>query len=135
MASAESARCQHVLAACLLWPAFVDRSARTSGRDTEPCAVKRHVRSARVLLNCGAPCRLVLSQDVIQLFGFGDANICCRGVQLLGWTDVQRAEDKAAGIDKSSLFIKIGGAVLLADALLFACVLLLKPNVLAPKNC
>lgn len=39
--------------------------------------------------------------------------------QVLGWTDVQRAEDKAAGIDKSSLFIKIGGAVLLADLLLF----------------
>lgn len=27
--------------------------------------------------------------------------------QLLGWTDVQRAEDRAAGIDKGSIFIKI----------------------------
>ncbi len=38
---------------------------------------------------------------------------------MLGWTDVQRAEDKEKGIDRGSLFIKIGGAVLLADALLF----------------
>jgi rhodanese-related sulfurtransferase len=40
--------------------------------------------------------------------------------QLLGWTDVQRAEDKAAGINKSAIFIKIGAAVLLVDAGLFA---------------
>lgn len=39
--------------------------------------------------------------------------------QLLGWTDVQRAEDKDKGIDKGSIFIKVGGAVLLADAALF----------------
>ncbi len=28
-------------------------------------------------------------------------------LQLLGWSDVQRAEDKAAGINKSAIFIKI----------------------------
>ena len=31
-------------------------------------------------------------------------------VQLLGWTDVQRAEDRAAGIDKGAIFIKIVSA-------------------------
>lgn len=40
--------------------------------------------------------------------------------QLLGWSDVQRAEDAAKGINKGTIFIRIGGAVLLADALLFA---------------
>ena len=97
-----------------------------------------HSRGMCALLEC--------CSTVGRFAGSYRAKMCCsssdsatptswsRGVQLLGWTDVQRAEDKAAGIDKSSLFIKIGGAVLLADALLFACVLPLKSCILAPKN-